>query len=109
MSGTYFKCPERQGSTSSGERRGEKRVQIVQEDEGESVNSPNYVAALEVGESLMLRRILLKESKEKEMSQRRNLFRTTCKCKGKLCKEVIDSGSIDNMVSREMVDKLKIE
>ena len=58
----------------------------------------------------MLKTILLKEAKEaRELAQRRNLFRTVCKSKGKCCKLVIDSGSTDNLVSTEMVDKLKLE
>lgn len=105
----YFKCPKIFGANSSGsERRGEKRVQIVQEDEEETVNSSSHNCAPEVGETLMIQRQLLKASKEKEPLQRRNIFETTCKSKGKVCKLVIDSGSTNNIVSREMVDKLSL-
>lgn len=96
----------KQGSTSSG---GDKRIHLVHEDECESANSSSQLAAPEVGEALMVRRQLLRASKEKETTQRRSLFKTTYKCKGKVCKAVIDSGSTDNMVSNEMVDKLKLE
>ena len=55
----------------------------------------------------MLRRTLLKTEKEiEEPTQRKNLFRTTCKSKAKCCKVIIDSGSTDNLVSIEMVEKL---
>jgi hypothetical protein len=37
------------------------------------------------------------------------LFRTTCKTKDKVCKMIIDSGSTDNLVSTEMVEKLELE
>jgi hypothetical protein len=48
----------------------------------------------------MLKRVLIKEEKEThEPTQRKNLFRTTCKSKGKVCKVFIDSGIIDNLVS----------
>ncbi|WP_238336889.1 hypothetical protein, partial [Mannheimia haemolytica] len=61
----------------------------------------------EVGESLFLRMTLLKTAKEiEDPVQRKKLFKTTCKSKGKCCKVIIDSGSIDNLVSTEMVDKL---
>eukprot|EP00253_Pinus_taeda_P012243 PITA_12243 len=64
----------------------------------------------EDGESLLLKRVLLEGAKEaKEPVQRRTLFRTVCKSKGKCCKLIIDSGSTDNLVSTEMVDKLKLE
>jgi len=62
---------------------------------------------LEVGESLLLIRTLLKIEKDiEELVQRKNLFRTACKLKGKCCKVIIDSGRIDNLVSTKMVDKL---
>jgi hypothetical protein len=37
------------------------------------------------------------------------LFRTTCKSRGNICKVVIDSGSKDNLVSIEMVEKLGLQ
>jgi hypothetical protein len=37
------------------------------------------------------------------------LFGTTCKTKDRVCKVIIDSGSIDNLVSTEMVEKLELE
>lgn len=62
-----------------------------------------------LGESLLLRRTLLKIEKEiKEPVQKKNLFRTTCKSKGKCCKVIIDSGTINNLVSVEMVEKLRL-
>ena len=61
----------------------------------------------EVGESLLLKMVLLKAEKEiGESAQRKNLFRTTCKSKGKHCKVIIDSGSTDNLVSTEMLGML---
>jgi hypothetical protein len=58
----------------------------------------------------MMRKILLKPEKEMENPvQRNNLFRTTCKTKDRVCKVILDSGSIDNLVSTEMVEKLELE
>lgn len=48
-------------------------------------------------------------SDEKEPNQRKNLFHTICKCNGKVCNVIIDGGSIDNLVSEEMGNKLKLE
>jgi predicted DsbA family dithiol-disulfide isomerase len=82
---------------------------VVQEEE-ESVESYVHENAPEVGESLMMKRILLKPHKEiKEPAQRKTLFRTVCKSKGKCCKVIIDSGSTDNLVSTEMVEKLALK
>ena len=59
---------------------------------------------------MMLRKVLLKPKTEVEKPvQRNNLFRTTCKTKYKVYKVIIDSGSINNLVSTEMVEKLELE
>jgi hypothetical protein len=58
----------------------------------------------------MMRKVLLKPEKEaKEPVQRNSLFRTACKTKDRVCKVIIDSGSTDNLVSTEMVEKLELE
>lgn len=63
-----------------------------------------YENSPEVGESLLMKRVLLKTNKEvQEPTQRKNLFRTICKPRGKCYKVVIDSESIDNLVSRSWI------
>jgi hypothetical protein len=58
----------------------------------------------------MLRKFLSKpEAEFKNLVQRNILFRTTCKTKDRVCKVIIDSGSIDNLVSTDMVEKLELE
>jgi hypothetical protein len=60
--------------------------------------------------SLMMQKVLLTPEKEVESSVQRNrLFRTTCKTKDMVCKFIIDSGSTNNLVSTEMVEKLELE
>jgi hypothetical protein len=64
----------------------------------------------EIGDSLLLKRVLLKpEIEDIEPAQRNNLFRIVCKVKGKCCKVVIDSGRTNNFVSTEMVEKLNLK
>ena len=53
---------------------------------------------VEKGESLMLRRVLVKEPIKDDPKQRRALFRTTCRILGKVCKVIIDSRSTDNLL-----------
>ena len=61
-------------------------------------------------EVLMLKRVLVKTKKEvHEPAQRKSLFRTRCKSQGKCCKMVIDSGSTDNLVSMDMVEKMGLK
>jgi hypothetical protein len=58
----------------------------------------------------MMRKVLLTPEKEVESSvQRTRLFRTTCKTKDRVCKVIVDSGSTDNLISTEMVEKLELE
>ena len=37
-----------------------------------------------------------------------NIFQTRFTSEGKVCQVIVDSGSCENMVSKEMVDKLKL-
>ena len=58
----------------------------------------------------MMKRGLVKTYKKvHERAQRKSLSRTNCKSQGKCCKMVIDSGSIDNLVSTVMADKLGLK
>ena len=64
----------------------------------------------EKGESLVVNKVLLKQTKEAaEPAQRKTLFRSVCKFQGKCCQLVIDSGSTDNLVSTEVIQKLKLK
>jgi hypothetical protein len=58
----------------------------------------------------MMRKVLLTLEKEVESSfQRTRLFRTACKTKDRVCKVIVDSGSMDNLIFTEMVEKLELE
>jgi hypothetical protein len=57
-----------------------------------------------------MQKFLLTPEKEMENSvQRNSLFRTASKTKDRVCKVIVDSGSTDNLVSTEMVEKLELE
>ncbi len=61
----------------------------------------------ETGEDLMMNKFLMKHEKEiSEPTQRNALFRAMCKSKGKCYKMVIYSGSTNNIVSIDMVEKV---
>jgi hypothetical protein len=49
------------------------------------------------------------EEEAQEPVQRNSLFRTDCKTSDRVCKVIIDNGSTNNLVSMEMVEKLKLE
>ena len=64
----------------------------------------------EDGEALLLKRVMVKTEKQvHEPVQTKSMFRTRRKSQGKCCKMVIDSGSTDNLVSTEMVEKLGLK
>jgi hypothetical protein len=62
------------------------------------------------GQNLLMRKVLLNREKEIEDSvQQTRLFSTACKTKDKVFMMIIDSGSTYNVLSTEMVEKLKLE
>ena len=75
----------------------------------QSVTSPILKVGLVLdGENLMLRRTLLKVPNTIEPPQRKNLFKTTCRSHGKICKVIVDSSSNKNILAIEMVEKFKL-
>ena len=48
------------------------------------------------------------EASRHRYNQRHSIFQTKCKCKNKVCKVIVDSGSFENIISVEMVEKLNI-
>ena len=58
----------------------------------------------------MMHKVLLTPGKEVEdLAQRTRLFRTACNTKDRVCKVIVDNGSIDDIVYTEMVEKLELE
>eukprot|EP00253_Pinus_taeda_P014610 PITA_14610 len=94
-----FECPEV-------EQAGQRGTFVAQPEEAEAL--PQEVENVaEIGEASVLNKVLLKPAKETaEQTQRKALFRIVCKSQGKCCKLIIDSGSTDNLVATEMVEKL---
>eukprot|EP00253_Pinus_taeda_P015516 PITA_15516 len=103
--------PNEEGSSSktAGEPTGGRGTYVAQPEDAEETpqeaeNTP------EIGEALVLNKVLLKPAKEAaEPDQRKALFRTVCKSQGKCCKVIINSGSTDNLVAVEMVEKLGLK
>jgi hypothetical protein len=90
-------CPERKMDKGNAHVTEAQRHDVEDEDTGS-------------GKSLTVHKVILKSEKEVDSSaQRCRLFRTTCKTKGWKCKVIVDSGSTDNLVSTEMVEKLELK
>jgi hypothetical protein len=62
------------------------------------------------GRSFMMRKVLLKPKKEAENpTQRNSPFQISCKTKDRVSKVIVDNGSIENLISTEMVENLELE
>ncbi|KAF7839264.1 uncharacterized protein G2W53_007746 [Senna tora] len=63
----------------------------------------------EEGECLVVRRALNCQIKEHELNeQRENIFHTRCLVNNKVCSLIIDGGSVTNVASTRMVEKLNL-
>ena len=60
------------------------------------------------GESLLAQQVLVGE-KTLDSCQRISLFRTCCKFGGKLYEMIVDGGSNDNLITKEIVLKLGLK
>eukprot|EP00253_Pinus_taeda_P003555 PITA_03555 len=97
-----YDCPD--GEPAGGRGTYVAQLEDVEETPQEAENTP------ETGEALVLNKVLLKPAKEvAEPDQRKALFCTVCNSRGKCCKLIIDSGSTDNLVAVEMVEKLGLK
>ncbi|KAG5534031.1 hypothetical protein RHGRI_022247 [Rhododendron griersonianum] len=64
----------------------------------------------EEGYALMIKKTLLTpKDASNEDWLRTNIFYTTCNVGGRVCNMIIDSGSCENVVSQEVVDKLQLK
>ncbi|XP_010412462.1 PREDICTED: uncharacterized protein LOC104698763 [Camelina sativa] len=66
------------------------------------------IAEPEVGELLMIRRMLSTSQALDDTNQRDNIFHTCCTVSGKVCGLIIDGGSCTNVASSYMVKKLSL-
>ena len=88
-------CPE-----NVARKRGAQVVQVEPKAPNKLEVTENYP---QEGEALLLKNVI------DESVQRRSLFKTVFKTKGKYYKLIIYSGSTDNLVSIEMVEKLNLK
>ena len=97
-----YECPKNEGTNQR------NSIVTLTKEEGtqvlEAENTPKR------GESLVINKVLLKSEKVViEPPKRKTLFRSRCQVQGKCCQLVIDSGNTNNLVSNEVVDKLKLK
>ncbi|XP_074278627.1 uncharacterized protein LOC141602223 [Silene latifolia] len=78
----------------------------IEEDKEEGVAYD--VDPLSEEECLVIRNLHV-ETTPVEAEQREQIFHTRCKVHSKICNLIIDSGSCTNVVSKELVDELKLQ
>eukprot|EP00253_Pinus_taeda_P032594 PITA_32594 len=110
--GQCYRCLKwghRSFECSKAEHAGQRGAFVAQPKEAEA--QPREIENVgETGEALILNKVLLKPAKEMaEKTEQKVLFRTVCKSHGKCCKLIIDSGTTDNLVATEMVEKLGLK
>ncbi|XP_031259943.1 uncharacterized protein LOC116118114 [Pistacia vera] len=102
---TSFACPQRRVNLAEFEEELELEPVFYEYDE-EIEEIDVHVAQ---GESLVVRKVMTTTIKAEEEDWRRhNIFRTCVVCGGNVCDLVIDGGSIENIISKEVVDKLNL-
>ncbi|KAF7835137.1 hypothetical protein G2W53_009996 [Senna tora] len=68
-----------------------------------------FCVVIREGESLVVRRDLICQTEKHVLNeQRENIFRTRCRVKNKVCRLIIDGGSVTNVASTTMVEKLNL-
>ncbi|GJW97343.1 putative CCCH-type zinc finger family protein [Tanacetum coccineum] len=78
-------------------------------DEYEENKEDNFVYG-DIGQMLVIRKsLLLPKEDESGDWLRNNIFHTTCTIKNKVCKLIVDSGSCENVISRDAVEKLNLK
>jgi len=78
------------------------------EEEKEEEEEVDTILAPDVGEMLVLQRILHTKEIVEEEGQREHIFHSQCTIQGKVCSLIIDGGSCTNVASTQLVSKLSL-
>ncbi|KAJ0885239.1 putative nucleotidyltransferase, Ribonuclease H [Helianthus annuus] len=115
-----FNCGETGHRQAECKRAGKRHLFAESEDEQyeEYENNPVYdeeteyeeeVVTGDVGVNLVVRRSCYTPKADGDDWLKHNIFHSTCTILGKVCTFVIDSGSCDNLISEEAVQKLALK
>ncbi|KAJ4700576.1 Retrovirus-related Pol polyprotein from transposon 17.6 [Melia azedarach] len=91
---------------ASEEENGEEMMPPLEDASDEEVDEQLTIA--ESGKALVARRVLNMQVQQEECDQRENLFHTRCLVKDRVCDVIIDGGSVTNVASTTLVEKLGI-
>ncbi|XP_026399622.1 uncharacterized protein LOC113295507 [Papaver somniferum] len=112
-----FSCGDighRQSNCPTRNRRGllldtaGNNVEVIYDEEAAEPQDEVEVLTADSGPALMLRRVCLSPCGTDINPQRHNLFHSKCTIGGKVCKFIIDSGSSENVIAEEVVNKIQL-
>ncbi|XP_026416607.1 uncharacterized protein LOC113312054 [Papaver somniferum] len=83
-------------------------VEVIYDEEAAEPQDEVEVLTADSGPALMLRRVCLAPRGTNFNPQQHNLFHSKCIIGGKVCKFIIDSGSSENVIAEEVVNKLQL-
>ena len=99
-----LECPKRRVITIV-----ENEVVEEEEEELEKEEIEEHVEYADEGGILVIRRFLNSNHVNEDPWLRENIFQTRCTSHGHVCNVIIDGGSCTNVVSDEMVNKLRLQ
>jgi len=87
-----------------------EEIQALEEktSEEEFEEEDHTIATPDVGELLVIRRVLHAKEVPLEPTQREQIFHSRCTIGGKVCKLIIDGGSCTNVASMTLINKLQV-
>lgn len=77
-------------------------------DEDDTFHVLEHQLSDDIGTSLVLRHAFLMPRQSSSDVQRHALFQSTCTVNGKVCKFIVDSGSCENVITADAVQKLAL-
>uniref|UniRef100_A0A0D2ZT55 CCHC-type domain-containing protein n=1 Tax=Brassica oleracea var. oleracea TaxID=109376 RepID=A0A0D2ZT55_BRAOL len=83
-------------------------VEVIYDEEVTETIAETEDLVADHGPCLMVRRVCLAPHHTDENPQWHSLFHSKCNIAGKVCKFIIDSGSCENVVAEDVVNKLKL-
>ncbi|KAF8051045.1 hypothetical protein N665_1812s0002 [Sinapis alba] len=112
-----FSCGEighRQSNCPKRNRRGllldttGNDVEVIYDDDNTDDTEDTVDLVADNGLCLMIKRVCLAPRHIEDNPQHHNLFHSKCTIEGKVCKFIIDSGSSENVIAEDVVNKLKL-
>ncbi|XP_058222520.1 uncharacterized protein LOC131332354 [Rhododendron vialii] len=101
-----YECPTKKAEVNFVQEGQEEEEEPIYDEEPEGGIEREYCEPEYDAQSLVIQQVMTVQENDKWLKH--NIFRTYCLANGKKCILMVDSGSVENMVSKTMVGKLKL-